>query len=897
MAIALLATALLFTSFLVGGSSASVVNRAAIGPLSSSPGHSRVAAVSSNASKATIRFSFLAHHLSTGQMIFALGTPEQGLIASISDRIEGQRYVVLTQILNGQAGVHLMLVSHVRPGAKYAVAIVIDNRPSIGAWIDGQRQFSYPLPTRFPPVALRSVRVGSGPLASSSFDGSVDGFRINYVQFGTVPYNTLQKTLRFLAGIAFALLAVLLAAWISTALWVASTLPKRDRELRLLLRICRIVGRRSLPIGTFALASGIVLLTVFTPIDNTILQQTGGQFIRSSGVGPGNDIAYALADEPKLMASAAVVDMDVSFLVRRTGPLPTDSTTHVLVSSSNNLQGVKFELAPGGVLLGSLAGEQGLLPVANYPLDAKLPLNQWVSIGLEIRRSQSYTFFVDHRPLQSFTWALPIVRPVPARLAITAPLSVAVRDLSLQVTMFQPPSNGMRSVLTRLIQGIGILLVIAGVLLVSRRLFSRIIPMATDASAPLVRIIFATAGIGVLINIVVDLLHFQHSQITYFERNTWLLSRYPRFADFFQPLDIFRSLNPYGIQSGNYPPFGYWLASPFVWLSQYAGLLVFLSISLGFIIWWSSRSFASTLTPVERIGVVIVTLFSLPVTFAIDRGNLDLVIFVLVVFGIATFEARRDGLSSAWLGIAAAAKGFPILFLLLFLRGRRLKYVAFGVVVGAFVTFAALLSFHGSVTQNIEGFRAAEHSLQNYFQQSVEASTYYNASLVGWAQSIGYAMNGAQGAASVQHVISHFVVPTDVVGGLALFWYVTWRETSLWRAVSLITIAALLLAEISNYYELLLLFVPVSLFVKYRKADRRSVPIAVLFGLLLAPKAYFYFGNFVETSVLVTAPLLVALGYLIIRDGSISRRRVDEGIRRAAAPSLETPELEMESSP
>jgi hypothetical protein len=378
--------------------------------------------------------------------------------------------------------------------------------------------------------------------------------------------------------------------------------------------------------------------------------------------------------------------------------------------------------------------------------------------------------------------------------------------------------------------------------------------------------------VGEAINILVDLMHFQRSNLPYFERNTWLLSRYPRFTDFFQILDIFKGRNPYGIQSGNYPPLGYWLTSPFVWFSEYAGLLIFLSLCVGFIIWWAARSFGTTLSRLEQVGVIIVTLLSVPVTFAIDRGNLDLVIFIFMVFGIAAFEKGRNALSATWIGIAAAAKVFPALFFLLFLRGRRLRYLLLGLAIAAVATFAALATFHGSLSQNIEGLRSAESSMQSTFKQSVVASTYYNASLVGWAQSIGYAINGSVGASSVQNVVIPLTLPIDLVGGLALFWYVTWKETSLWRSASLITIASFLLVQVSNYYEMLLLLIPMSLFFRHREADSRSIVIAVLYGLLLAPKAYFYFGDFVETSVLVTAPLLVALAAVIVNDGRVARR-------------------------
>jgi 4-amino-4-deoxy-L-arabinose transferase-like glycosyltransferase len=828
-----------------------------------------VTVVSPETHEASLSFTFRALDMSTGQVVFALGQTNQWLSASISNVIAGQRYVMLNVLQAGHPALRLTLVSHVQPGRTYAVEIVLGGSDSLLARVDGKTQFSYSLPSPIPASVLGTVRVGAGPLPSTAFRGFVDGFQISYLTTSPVSADTAQQVLWLVSGLASALMVVLIALQIALSAWRSGMLSDSRQGPRFTIRAVRFIGRHSLAFGAVVLSVGILLLALATPLDNMVVHQTGSQTVLSRGVGPGGSTSYYLGDTPRVANSAAAVDMDISFSVRTTAPLPTTPVPITLVSTFNYLQGVRFDIDPGGTLVGTLIGAPGLLYVSNYPLVDHLPLNQWTTIGLEVQRSQSYTFYVNGHPLQSFTWALPIVRPAPAQLSITAPAAATVKNVGLRLATFQVPSSGVHGFLIRLVQIIGIIGIIGGVILIARRLFSRVVPLATSASSSLVRVTFVTAGVGELINILVDLMHFQHSNLPYFERNTWLLSRYPRFTDFFQVLDIFKSRNPYGIQSGNYPPLGYWLASPFAWFNEYAGLLIFLSLCIGFIVWWTARSFATNLTRIEQVGVVIVTLLSVPVTFAVDRGNFDLVIFMFTVFGIAAFERGRNALSSVWLGIGAAAKGFPALFFLLFLRGRRMRYLLLGVAVAAITTFAAVATFHGSLSQNIEGLRTAESSMQG---TPVVASTYYNASLVGWAQSIGYALNGSAGASSVHHALTHITFPVDLVGGLALLWYVTRRETSLWRSVSLISIASLLFFQVSNYYEMLLLLIPMSLFFRHRKPDPPSIVIAVLFGLLLAPKAYFYFGNFVETSVLVTAPLLVVLAIAIIRDGQAARR-------------------------
>ena len=55
-------------------------------------------------------------------------------------------------------------------------------------------------------------------------------------------------------------------------------------------------------------------------------------------------------------------------------------------------------------------------------------------------------------------------------------------------------------------------------------------------------------------------------------------------------------------------------------------------------------------------------LFSLPVTFALDRGNSDFLVAIVVVVATAAFEQRRHYLSAAVFGVAGAVKALPIFY-------------------------------------------------------------------------------------------------------------------------------------------------------------------------------------------------------------------------------------------
>src|SRR5664280_2911157 len=382
-----------------------------VGAISSSPGQPHPPVVTNiphGTHGVSISFRFRTVDMSTGQVVFALGRSNEWLSASISSEIDGQRYVMLNVAQVAQPVLHLTLISHVRTERTYSVVIVLGSPTTLLARVDGVRQFSYSLPSAIPASVLRTVRVGVGPLPSTAFQGVVDGFRITYVTTSAAQPNTGQRVLWLIAGLAGALTIMLAALRIALAAWSAGMLSASGRQARPTTWLRRAISCHCLAWGALALALGILLVCLATPLDNMVVQKTGSQAVFSPGVGPNASTSYFLGDARELANQAAAVDMDISFWVKRTGPIPATPRPITLVSTFDYQQGVKFDLDAGGVLVGTLIGAPGLLYVTNYPLLNNLSLNKWTSIELDIRRSQSYTFHVDGTPLQSFTWALPI---------------------------------------------------------------------------------------------------------------------------------------------------------------------------------------------------------------------------------------------------------------------------------------------------------------------------------------------------------------------------------------------------------------------------------------------------------------------------------------------------------
>ena len=272
-----------------------------------------------------------------------------------------------------------------------------------------------------------------------------------------------------------------------------------------------------------------------------------------------------------------------------------------------------------------------------------------------------------------------------------------------------------------------------------------------------------------------------------------------------------------------------------------------------------------------RVLIALAILLSFPVTFALDRANTDFLLALLLVVGASALEQRRHFLSATMFALAGAAKILPILYFSMFVRRRRLLALVFGLLLAGVLTVAAFTTFAplGTIPTQIKELRTSL-MFQSDAYQHPGVSTPFNASVTGFVQAIGYAVNGVAGAQSVAPTAEHYVGLEELLGAILAVLYVVIIERRTWRALTLLTVASLLLPEYSGYYSLTFLLAPLALFVGDAAPSRRTVAIAVIYGLIFAPKAYAFFGvgaPLVDSSVLVTAPLLIALGSLVVFDG------------------------------
>jgi hypothetical protein len=879
--LALLATVLFAVSFLVADPPGPIVASGHLGPISTASNQPRYLRLTGTVhpkhqESFDVKFRFKTTSLVGNDTLFEVGSGKSALQTLVDPGVGGGRSLVVKVGLADGSTLTAVLLDHVVLSRTYAVEVATGHGRSLTGRVNGVLQFEYTYPSNAFTGPIKQVVVGGGgggSQSASAFPGSVRGFTLSYRTFGSIPSHPAQLIMRLVAGASLVIALALLVLRIATDARVENAAVGRPRSR---LPALSIFKRHQGFIGLLLVGGGIAMIASLTPPDNSDAQRSDYQHIASVPVSPGTWVGTDYGSAPPLLNPAKVVDVDLSFEMRIAAlPIPQRHFSSVVVAAAGGNRGIQFNLSPQGELSGLIGERYATGPVIEI-LSARVPVGKWIKVAVNVQRNQSFKFSVNGQQESAFVYAGAALNALPTGLSAgggpSGTFGGSIRDLTMSVSVYNSSTVAPNHDVRRGGQLLGILGVVVGVVLLCRRWLARSIPAVTSAARPLVVIVFGTTGILVLVDLIFSLLHFEPNLGPSVARNTWLFTPLDRFSDFTQVLGIFKSFNPYGLQDGSYPPVGYWLVAPVSWMSYFAALYVYLAVFVGFTVWWCWRSFASSLRTIEGIVVVIIAFMSLPISFALDRGNVDLWVFILLVFGVAALERRKNALAASWIGLIAAAKIVPVIYLVAFVRRGGWRYILLAIVVAVVATTAAFASFHGSILENFRGFRHAVSALEQQ-DNYLPSSTYYNSSIYGWAQAIGYGIGGLHGSLLVRVAIAPYVLPGEIAGVLLLAWYLRRHEQSLWRAMTLMTLWFLLLQDVAYYYQLLFLFVPLALFIKHSAVNRRSVRIACLYGLILAPKSYFFFGNsLVDSSVLLTAPLLVALMIGVISDGQAERR-------------------------
>lgn len=314
-----------------------------------------------------------------------------------------------------------------------------------------------------------------------------------------------------------------------------------------------------------------------------------------------------------------------------------------------------------------------------------------------------------------------------------------------------------------------------------------------------------------------------------------------------------------------YFPFGYLVIVAGSVLPVHVGLVLLLAVFLtvmALLLWkWVADCEEHVLTRVQY--VFILAFLSYPVLFAVDRANLDLLLFVLVA-GFFYFRYVRDmpWLAALFLAAAIAFKLYPASLLLVLLAERRYRSVLLTVGLAVVMTGGALLAL-GALSGHSLGemvrMSSAEKGGYQQFMVYLGGGLQHSHTLWGMLRLPGFLQGAAvAGWETKTYTLLAAVVFTAIAVDVVFF------EKDTWKRILLAVVPTLLLPFVSTDYTLLYLYFPLVFFVNSPRTSRWDTVYLVLFAVLLVPVDYYYvFYDYVldgiSISVVVYPLALVAL--------------------------------------
>jgi len=362
--------------------------------------------------------------------------------------------------------------------------------------------------------------------------------------------------------------------------------------------------------------------------------------------------------------------------------------------------------------------------------------------------------------------------------------------------------------------------------------------------------------------------------------NTFLLIPSGKFSDYYDVLRDGHSLSPYlEFKSAQYPFLaflGYLLSSlsiPFeVFILFVSGLFLLFSIHYLRIGTW-----IESVTP-----IFVIPFLSYPFLFTVERGNFEILLFVLLLAFIFFFTRKQYLVSALILSFAIAMKVYPAVMLILFIPEKKYREMIISVVSTILITLICLLLFKGGLIPNLTfllqftifssnaGVSNFISINNNWVQRGVTLLTFIK---------IYYYEIGRLPV----FIVNNFMLAYLMLAGISMTittLFVIFIEKETWKRVALLILAMLLLPPISADYKLLYIFIPLYIFLDKKTISKADIFYLLMFGVLLIPKNFFFFQNLssdtvnyhdISISLVINFIVMIIMALVIVISGLVKK--------------------------
>jgi len=396
-----------------------------------------------------------------------------------------------------------------------------------------------------------------------------------------------------------------------------------------------------------------------------------------------------------------------------------------------------------------------------------------------------------------------------------------------------------------------------------------------------IKIISSITWIGLIIAII---FHFIFNANKGYPFDTFLFLPTDRFNDFYGPSEApsINNFNPYFHQSysdnGLYLPIGYyfiWIFSIFgrpLSLFMFLSLLTYLTYKLSFL------SLPELPTKLKIKTVFLISLLSYGFIYAIDRANVEPYLACCIFAFFYFYKKNNLHLSALFIAVAAAAKIYPILFILIFISDKKYKESLYTIIYMVLLVLLPLFVLKGGFINNLNyiltGFEPLESSIINgnvydgtssFMQQGISLFS-------------GIKFLNIKLGLNIINLFFYYKIIVLIIT-ITISSIVLLLENELWKKAFLLTAIILILPHISFDYKLTLLLPCIYLYISADNINSNNIKktkkISFLFGILLIPKAYYYLENFISpgtykydvpVSTIITPIIILYLIFIISKD-------------------------------
>jgi hypothetical protein len=349
-------------------------------------------------------------------------------------------------------------------------------------------------------------------------------------------------------------------------------------------------------------------------------------------------------------------------------------------------------------------------------------------------------------------------------------------------------------------------------------------------------------------------------------RNYPLFLTQYRFSDFYQIFLSSQNKDPYSIAEVIYPPFGMLILDLAGFMSARQGLILTMTLALAtvcsfFLFLVFNRN---DLTRLEKFGTLSVTTLSFPVVFAIDRGNLDLVISALLLLAIWFNSKQSKGqVAGVLIGLASAIKIYPLFLLPIFYYQKR----EIRTLITSVVTFV-VLSALGAVRYQIGPLQFLQSVLLGSSGQemSVENVLRWNGSFAALITT-GTNLVSPSYANAVWKVMSStstLIIILMIGAGIALFLAKKAVDITSFAIVWL-SVVSLAFPVTGAYRFTVFLLAFALLLLDGIKKQRNLTALGILLGVIASPVVYWYFddGAVSTYSLIIPIACIFSIGLIM----------------------------------